>query len=83
MRAGYVLYRALVQYDIIRNIEPHTLHLKMFMVFKPLSSESVHDLGVGGRHLAMSLLQELPKLNYALESGHRMVISHVAEVRAM
>ena len=37
------------------------------------SLESVHDLGVGERHLALSLykmksLCDIPKLNYALES---------------
>ena len=37
----------------IRNIELHTLHLNRVLVL--LSSETVHDLGVGERHLAISL----------------------------
>ena len=34
----------------IKSIELHTLHLNI-----QIPSESVHDLGVGGRHLAISL----------------------------
>ena len=79
----------------IRSIELHALHLNRVLVL--FSSETVNDLGVGGRHLAMSLKASATYLNWIMHlraaaclhchctdnwpAKHRVAISHVAEVK--